>query len=773
MSTLNPDRWQQLSPYLDQALEMPSEERAAWLASLRAENPSLAALLQTLLDEHLTLAEEHFLEHSPITLAEPPALAGQSVGAYTLVSLIGQGGMGSVWLARRSDGRFERQAAVKFLNVGLVGRGGEERFKREGRILGRLAHPHIAELLDAGVSFTGQPYLVLEYVDGHHISDYCDRCSLGVEARIRLFLDVLTAVSHAHANLIVHRDIKPSNVLVTNDGQAKLVDFGIAKLLEEAGQSATPTLLTRESGAALTPEYAAPEQVTGAPVTTATDVYALGVLLYVLLTGQHPAGPEPLSTAKLVKAIVETEPEHPSDVVLRSDAEAKTLHVNAASRGTTPERLQRALRGDLDTILSKTLKKNSQERYASVTAFAADLGRYLRHEPITARPDTLAYRAAKFMRRNRAAVALTALAVAATVAGLTGTLVQARTARRQRDVAYRERDRAQRITDFMTGMFKVSDPSETAGNAVTAREILDKASKDIDTGLTRDPELQAQMMHAMGTVYDNLGLYDQAQSLLERAIQVSRGADGATNPEALRAMDYLGFILMQEGHPGEGEKLQRQALDVQRRTLGPEHPDTLGTMSDLSATLEEEGHLEEAITLCRDALEKKRRILGVTDHRTIAVMDNLAVMLGVNGQLVESEQLERETIELERRVYGPDHLGVLTSMGNQADALYLMGRYAEAKQLLRQTLDIQLRVLGPDHPETARSVYNLGCLAARAGRRNEAFLFLGRGIDRLTPRSVPKVENDPDLNSLHGDPRFQLLVDRAKRRSTGDARCPL
>src|SRR5580658_9898275 len=312
MRTLSPERWQIISPYLDQALAMTGDAQAAWLLSLRQQDPELAAELAALLGEHRMLVEEGFLEKgSPWSSA--PGLAGQSIGPYTLISQIGQGGMGSVWLGQRSDGRFERRVAVKFVNLALAGKGGEERFKREGSILGRLAHEHIAELVDAGVSSSGQAYLVLEYVEGDPIDQYCDQHKLDLDARIDLFLDVLAAVAHAHANLIVHRDIKPSNVLVTTGGEVKLLDFGIAKLLEGEGQMGAATLLTHEAGSALTPQYAAPEQLTGQPVTTATDVYALGVLLYVLLSGQHPVGSGSHSPAELVKAVLEIEPPRVSD----------------------------------------------------------------------------------------------------------------------------------------------------------------------------------------------------------------------------------------------------------------------------------------------------------------------------------------------------------------------------------------------------------------------------------------------------------------------------
>jgi serine/threonine protein kinase/Tol biopolymer transport system component len=408
MPKFSPDQWQALSPHLDEALEMTGEERSTWLSSLQSQNPTLAYQLEILLREHRELSEEGFLEASTLELPGGPGLAGETLGVYTLVSQIGHGGMGTVWLAERSDGRFERRVAVKVLNIALMGKGGEERFKREGRILGRLAHPHIAELIDAGVSLAGQPFLVLEYVEGDHIDRYSDQNNLDVRARVRLFLDVLRAVAQAHANLIVHRDLKPSNILVRTDGQAKLLDFGIAKLLECEGQSGEAPL-TLEGGRALTPEYAAPEQLKGEPVTSATDVYASGVLLYVLLTGQHPAGAGPHTPAGLVKAILDTEPQRLSEIVAPTLTNEEASITNATRRGTTPDKLARLLRGDIDTIVAKALKKNPRERYPSIKAFADDLQRYLRHEPISARPDAIAYRASKFIRRHRSSATATLL----------------------------------------------------------------------------------------------------------------------------------------------------------------------------------------------------------------------------------------------------------------------------------------------------------------------------------------------------------------------------
>jgi serine/threonine protein kinase len=808
MPTLSPEEWQAVSPYLDQALALSEDERGAWLGSLGEHSPKLAAQLTELLDEHRVLVKAGFLEKGRFELPNSAGLAGQTIGPYTLLSQIGQGGMGSVWLAERNDGRFERQVAVKFIHIALMGKGGEARFKREGSILGRLAHPHIADLVDAGVSATGQPYLVLEYVEGEHIDRYCDQQNLDVEARTRLFLDVLAAVAHAHSNLIVHRDLKPSNVLISKEGQVKLLDFGIAKLLEGDGEDGAATLLTVEGGRTMTPEYAAPEQVTGAPVTTATDVYALGVLLYLLLTGQHPAGSGVRSPADLVKAIVDTEPTRPSDVVATAGPSVEETTANAARRTTTPDKLSRLLRGDLDTIVAKALKKNPQERYGSVPALADDLLRYLRHEPISARPDTVAYRAAKFVRRNRAAVALVALVLIAVIAGVTGTLLQAHTARLQRDLAFRERDRANRITQFMTRMFKVSDPGEARGNSVTAREILDEASNQIDTGLVKDPETQAQMMRVMGKVYVSLGLYSRAEPLLTRAVDIRRRVLGTKNPDTLVSVYDLGAVLFAEGRYAEAEKLQRETLATQSVVLGPENPDTLSTMDALASSLSlqkrqveadqlyrqvlaarqralgpenldtlasmdnlawslmAERRFEEAENLQRNALNIENRVQGANDPNTLGSMNRLARILSLEGKYAEAEKEQRDTLAIQSRVLGADHPHTLRSMNNLLDILQREKHYQDAEEVAGAMRDVQLRVLGRDHPDTARSNYNLGCLAALRGQRTKALSLLTEAVDHgLSARIALGMEKDSDLNSLHGDKRFESLIARVKKRA--------
>ena len=584
MAKLGSSHWATLSPYLDQALDLPPSERAAWLESLRTREPALAADLQVLLDERDAITREGFLARGP--LFGQASLVGQTLGAYTLEAALGQGGMGSVWLARRSDGRFEGKVAIKLLNAALIGRAGEERFKREGSVLARLTHPHIAHLLDAGVSATGQPYLVLEYVEGERIDRYADNRRLDIDARIRLFLDVLAAVAHAHSHLIVHRDLKPSNVLVGNDGNVKLLDFGIAKLLEDDAQAGEASELTREAGRVLTPEYAAPEQVIGAPVTPATDVYALGVLLYVLLGGQHPLGGSTRSAAELIKAIVETSPPRLSDTVTSTKARSpealtkarspEALTDNADKRAATPEKLKHFLRGDLDNIVAKALKKSPAERYASVTAFADDIKRYLDHQPVSARADSFGYRAGKFIRRNRIPATLSALALITLVAGLVGTMTEAERAKRQaalaeeqrnradaearaateqRDFALRELSRANAIIDLNEFLLSDAAPS---GKPFTAGELLARAEAVVLRAHADSDANRVEMLVAVGRQYQIMDEDAKARRLLGQAFEMSRKL-GDRSTRARASCAYAGAI-NRAGERERAEALFREGL---------------------------------------------------------------------------------------------------------------------------------------------------------------------------------------------------------------------
>jgi serine/threonine-protein kinase len=520
MNTLTLEQWNTLSPHLDEALALTERERTIWLSSLRSTDPALADQLEMLLEARDALEEDGFLERLSVEFPGATTIAGQELGVYRLISQIGQGGMSTVWLAERNDGRFERRVAVKVLNIALIGTDAEERFKSEGKILGRLVHPYIAELLDAGVSQAGQPYLVLDYVEGDHIDRYCDERGLDTQTRIRLFLDVLEAVTQAHTNLIVHRDLKPSNILVRNDGQVKLLDFGISKLLENDRRTEGHVSFTHSYAQALTPLYAAPEQLEGKAVTTATDIYALGVLLYVLLTGHHPAGIGPHSAVDLIRTIVDTEPLRPSEIVASTRTNGELIVSNAVHRSTTPEKLRRLLAGDLDTILGKALKKEPGERYASVTAFAEDLRRYLRNDPIGARSDTVSYRAGKFVRRNRTVVALATFAAIVALSGTVGILLQIRTARSERDLAIRQLARAERIADLNELLLTDAAPM---GHPVTVDQLLELEERIVKRERYDDAANHVELLLSIGKQYSGEDENAKALAILEEGYRLSRG----------------------------------------------------------------------------------------------------------------------------------------------------------------------------------------------------------------------------------------------------------
>ena len=628
--TLRPEQWRIVSPYLDVALGLEPEDRSAWLARLRAETPELADQVASLLEEHVQLAENGFLENSIVSPPSQPSLVGQSVGAYRILSQIGHGGMGTVWLGERTDGRFERKVAVKFLNLALAGRSAEDRFRREGSFLGKLADPHIAELLDAGISSTGTPYLVLEYVEGDHIDRYCDRHRLDIEQRIRLFLDVTLAVADAHAHLIVHRDLKPSNVLVRNDGHVKLLDFGIAKLLEDESQPGKATQLTVEGGRVMTPEYAAPEQVTGAPVTTATDVYALGVLLYLLLTGQHPAGSRLQSPAELVRAIVDTEPRRLSEVVTTTKGASQPSITCAEQRATTPDKLQRVLRGDLETIVAKALKKNPQERYASVTTFAEDLRRYLNHEPISARPDTAAYRAAKFIRRNRTVVALSSLAAAALIAGVIGILIQSRTARLQRDFAFQQLKRSQEHDEFMNFLLYNAAPT---GKEFSVEELLARAQQVVEKQHSADPLRRADLLMLIGGDYSSIDRFDKGRVLAEEAYELTKkGSDRAMHG---RAACILAYSVSSTGDPERGGALIKEGL-----SLLPDDPryalDRIACLSNGASIARRLGRAEEGVEKSLAAQRIVEQSPLATDSLRMQTTTELASAYADAGKNAES-----------------------------------------------------------------------------------------------------------------------------------------
>jgi serine/threonine protein kinase/tetratricopeptide (TPR) repeat protein len=660
-------RWQILSPLLDDLLELDPACRADRLAELRRGDPRLAGELDALLAEEVAVERDAFLEGS--ALAGEATLTGRIVGSYTLDTPLGQGGMGSVWLAHRSDGRFAGRVAVKFLNLALVARSGAERFRREGSILAKLAHPNIARLLDAGVADGGQPYLVLELVEGQPIDRYCEALDLATEARLRLFLDVLAAVEYAHRNLILHRDLKPSNILVTNDGQVKLLDFGIAKLL---GEPAEATALTRLAGRAFTPEYAAPEQVQGKEVTTATDVYALGVLLYLLLTGGHPTAVPTQTPVEQLRAVVETEPDRLSTAVARmtkSGADASlALHTDRSRSARA-----RALRGDLDTIAAKALKKSPHERYATVATFADDLHRYLNHEPVSARPDSRAYRIGKFVRRHRLGVGAASATLLALIVGVIGTTWQAFEARRERDAALFQAERAVAKGNFVNLLLGAIGGGD---RPLTQREILGRSVDLVEKQFGTRPRIAIDLLLPIAGNYMTLGDVEKELDAMQRA---------ARHAAVLGDPDVIADVACNTADT----QVRRNRLDLARMhletgfsrlaELAKPHPGTViaclrGEIELARAT----GDLDRAIERTREGLALAERTGRTKDSTYPMLLSYLQGLHRDRGELAASLEVLRRMQRLDEEMGRTDTVDYLSGRASEARILVDWGEYRAA-----------------------------------------------------------------------------------------------
>ncbi|HMB89755.1 MAG TPA: serine/threonine-protein kinase, partial [Rhodothermales bacterium] len=652
--------WQQINDLFVAAQARPLEERRAFLKQACADQPDLQAEVESLLFAYD--ASDDFLHKinldEAVALLESvgePVSPGQQIGPYRVVRELGRGGMGAVYLAHRADGQFDQQVALKLIKRGIDSEAILYRFLHERQILARLQHAHIARLLDGGVSADGRPYFAMEYVAGVPLTDYCDAHRLDVEARLRLFEQVCRAVHYAHTNLVVHRDLKPSNMLVTEEGELKLLDFGIAKLLDEEASVKTMT----EAGLrVMTPEYAAPEQMQGETVTTATDIYALGVVLYELLTGHRPYQFDRRTPAAVAHVMAEAEPVRPSTVVSQTTelrfgdgmGTTKTITPQDVSqaRSTQPERLQRRLRGDLDIVVLKALRKEPERRYASAEALVEDIRRHLAGLPVVAQQDTMDYRMRKFVRRHRVGVLAAGLVVAALVAGLTVALWQARVARQ-------EATKAEVVQAFMLSLFKTSNPDKAKGETITARELLDAGATRVEVELANQPEVQAEMMAVVGKVYQQLGLYEPARPLLEQALARRRAVLGENHEDVAASLHDLASLLQSTGDYAAAESLYRETLTLQRKLLGHQHTTVATTLNNLASLLFDQGDYDAAEGLFREALALRQKLLG-PEHPDIAIsLNDLALVLYYNGDYDAAEPLFYEALAMQRKLLGPEH----------------------------------------------------------------------------------------------------------------------
>ncbi|MEP0546269.1 MAG: tetratricopeptide repeat protein [Rhodothermales bacterium] len=750
---MDADRLDRIQHLFFAALEHPSETRAGFLDAAcddaelrRAVEAYLAADTDEaafLLDEPLVRLYEPTEEAlDAVEGEEPDAVEGRPIGPYRLRRLLGRGGMGTVYLAERED--VGRQVALKVVRGDLADPAARRRFELERRMLARLEHPHIARLYDAGVADDGTPYFAMELVDGVPLTEYCDRERLGLDARLRLVGQVGRAVQHAHQQFIVHRDLKPSNILVTEDGTVKLLDFGIAKALDEAGEESGALTVTGRR--VLTPAYAAPEQRTGGPATAATDVYSLGVVLFELLTGKRPD----------TSADPTREPDRPSTAVTEADA---TSEEAALARQTTTKRLARRLRGDLDVVCLKALQPEPERRYASAEAFVEDIKRHLAGLPVTARRDSVGYRLRKFARRHRQGIAAAVLGVLvlALVTGLYTVRLQA-----ERDRALTEARKAERVSAFLADLFGASNPfAEVGGDTLRARDLLDRGAARVDAELADEPEVQAAMLRVLGDVYYRLGLYDRAQPLLERALAVRRDALGPAALDVAESLHDLAWLHVQRGDYATADSLGRQSLALYERDgertvglaaalvlaastryfladyaaadslykmgyalnlalLGPDATETVTGLRDLGHVAFARGDTEAALRYAVLTLAGYRRIYGDA-HPTIAkALNDLGFLEKRRARYAEAEAYYRDALAMERALGGDGDMGVASVASNLGAVLVDQARYGEAEPLLREALAVWQR---EDHPHTASALSHLVRVAREQGRLDTALVL--------------------------------------------------
>ncbi len=731
------ERFARLRELFHEAIELATEDRARLLAAVSSQDAAMARELDELLDAHEEAGE--FVgaavegEVEELTAEESAGMVGRRIGPWELERLLGRGGMGAVFLARRSDGAFEQRVALKIIRPGFQSGEIVRRFRAERQALASLNHPNIARLVDGGATPEGLPYLAMEYVEGEDIETHCARRGLDLRARLELFRVVCGAVEHAHRNLIVHRDLKPSNILVTAEGVPKLLDFGVAKLL---GRGASEeTLLLTQGGSYLTLAFGSPEQTRGEAVGTATDVYSLGVILYRLLAGRHPYSLGHLSFLEAARVICEWQPRPASEAAGELATQPTDGGPTLVPRGEAERRRwARALRGDLDNVVARALRKEPQRRYGSVAALEEDLGRHLAGQPVSACQDSWSYRAGKFVRRHRVGMAAAALVLLTLVGGLAATTWQAKRAREQARRAESERAKAEQVATFLRRMFSSPDASwrmarrQASGGQITVAEVLEDAARRLGRDLSAQPELEATLRSTLGETYMALRMLDRAVPELERARDLDLKLHGEKHPDTARALALLGAVRMGQGRLDQGASLLDRALATYRSLARPPPEDFIEALEARAYTMAAQSRYEEGSRLYGEAVERARELPAAHPLRCLG-LEGQAVVKDGFGDAAMAEEKYRAALICFAGLPDPDLMERSTSLMFLGGLLVWKREFAEAESLVRQSLSVIEAKAGPDNDLAAEPHRLLGFLYDEKGDQAAAETEVRRAIE--------------------------------------------
>ncbi len=701
---MDPEKWNKIEMLCYEAIDLEGKDRQTYLLNSCGDDKELYTEVMSLLEQvNIGSLPQPFVHIRPSSVfKDEKSLSEQMIGPYRLIREIASGGMGQVYLAVRNDEQFKRYVALKVIRKELVDEHILNRFYEERQILASLNHPHIARLFDGGTTDEEIPWFAMEYVDGVPVTDYLAQRKASIETRIRMFLKICAAVQYAHQNLVIHRDLKPENILINEEGDPKLLDFGIAKLISFE----LKTNRTQFQHRIMTPEYASPEQVRHDPITTASDVYALGVLLYKLLTGSLPYEFQKRTPVAIENTVCNTIPELPS---------SKT--------GSN------IIKGDLDSIIMKSLKKDPSERYSSAEQLAGDLNRYLENRPVLAQKDSIGYQARKFVSRNKWSIAISAVIAMLVVTFAIVTFVQSKAIQARAVEAEQQRERAEQISLFLTNLFELVNPDEAQDNALSAVELLQRGAERVETEFGDQPQQQADLYLAISDVFESLGSFDEALHLAKKANKLLNEFHEDIHPEIARSLNSIGWVYRQKTDFAQADSFLTAALTMRRNLYGSGHPDVARSLNDLAVLKQSMGDYTATDSLLKESIEIRKTLSEEPSEAVGVALSNYAALKYGIGDFEAAENLMKEAVEILLITAGDSDMQTANAMSNLAAIMMVQQKNESALDYYQQALEVRLKILGPDHPDIASSYAHLGNLHRGTGNYGEAEELLTKAFE--------------------------------------------